>query len=97
MGKKDKDPNQPKRSMSAFFFFSAAKRAEISRAHSDWKITQIASELGRLWKGMGPAQRKPYEDQAAKDKIRYENEMKHYKAGGSAKKPAVAAGKKGRR
>jgi len=102
--KKEKDPNAPKRSMSGFFFFSQAKRADIQRAHSDWKITQVAQELGRLWKGMSAAQKKPYEDSAAKDKIRYENDMKHYKAGGSTagKKRASdgaggAGGKKGRR
>jgi len=77
--KKAKDPNAPKRSLSGFFFFANEKRSGIMSAHKDWKVSEVGSELGRLWRGMSAAQKKPYEDKAVKDKARYEAEMKKYK------------------
>jgi len=74
-----KDPNAPKRAMSGFFFLSNEKRAAIAKAHPAWKVGDVATELGKQWRGMSAAQKKPYEDKAAKDKLRYEAEMKKYK------------------
>ena len=36
--------------MGAYMFFCADKRPAVMKAHSDWKITQVASELGAMWK-----------------------------------------------
>ncbi|VDP02661.1 unnamed protein product [Soboliphyme baturini] len=80
-----KDPNAPKRALSAFFFFSQGKRPEVQKGHPDYKVGQIAQELGRMWKELTDEQKKKYEEMALRDKLRYENEMKDYKSG---KKPA---------
>ena len=65
-----KDPNAPKRALSAFFFFCADERKEVKKTHPEWTIGDIAKELGRRWETCG---NKPkYEAQAAKDKKRYE-------------------------
>ncbi|MCP9259474.1 High mobility group protein 1.2 [Dirofilaria immitis] len=48
-----KDPNAPKRALSAFFFFSHDKRPEVQQQHPEWKVGQVAQELGRFWKALG--------------------------------------------
>lgn len=93
-----KDPNAPKRALSAFFFFSQVrclittfntpyspiqlKRQGITGEHSDWKVGQVAQELGRMWKLLTDDEKKVYEKMAIDDKARYEVEMRDYKNGG---------------
>ncbi|KFD52701.1 hypothetical protein M514_06357 [Trichuris suis] len=77
-----KDPNAPKRALSAFFFFSHVKRPDVQQGHPEWKVGQVAQELGRMWKELDEEQKREYEDMAVKDKVRYEQEMKEYKSGG---------------
>ncbi|OUC45858.1 HMG box [Trichinella nativa] len=79
-----KDPNAPKRALSAFFFFSHAERPEVQKSHPDWKVGQLAQELGRMWKALNDEQKRKYEEMAIKDKARYELEMKDYKSGKKA-------------
>ncbi|XP_003372975.1 high mobility group protein 1.2 [Trichinella spiralis] len=67
-----KDPNAPKRALSAFFFFSHAERPEVQKSHPDWKVGQLAQELGRMWKALNDEQKRKYEEMAIKDKARYE-------------------------
>lgn len=69
-----KDKTGPKRPTTAFFAFSSEKRPEIKEAHPDWKVGDIAKELGKLWKEMSDEEKAPYNDIAAKDKERYERE-----------------------
>lgn len=49
------------------------KRGEITGEHPDWKVGQVAQELGKLWKIMGDEEKKTYEQMAINDKARYEN------------------------
>jgi len=74
-----KDPNAPKRALSAFFFFSNEKRNEIQQSHPEWKVGQIAQELGRFWKSLTEEERQVYEKKAAGDKERYADEMRAYR------------------
>jgi len=76
-----KDPNAPKRALSAFFVFSQIKRPDIQQQHPDWKVGQVAQELGRMWKEVGEDKKK-YEEMAQRDKVRYEQEMQDYKSTG---------------
>ncbi|CAJ0580969.1 unnamed protein product, partial [Mesorhabditis spiculigera] len=76
-----KDPNAPKRALSAFFFFSQERRPEVQAKHVEWKVMQVAQELGRMWKDMTLEDRDIYEQRAAADKERYAVEMQEYKAG----------------
>lgn len=48
--KKKKDPNAPKKAISAYFFFCADHREKVKKEHPDLKLTEISSELGKLWK-----------------------------------------------
>jgi len=88
-----KDPNAPKRALSAFFFFSQVKRPEVSQSHPDYKVGQVAQELGRMWKELTDQEKKTYEEMTTRDKGRYEVEMRDYKASGGGSGPP--ANKKG--
>lgn len=65
-----KDPSMPKRALSAFFFFCDHYRSEVRNAHPEWRVSEVAKELGRLWDEC--SDKAPYELQAQKDKLRYE-------------------------
>lgn len=80
LGKKIKDPNKPKRGMSAFFFFSNSIRETVKSEMPHLKFTEISKEIGLRWGKVDPANRKQYEIQAAEDKARYQREMQDYVA-----------------
>lgn len=86
--KKAKDPNKPKRSTSAYFFFLASCREQAKKqGRSISKIAEFTKECSERWREMDGKAKKPFEDKAAVDKARYDEEMSHYGgAGGKAKK-----------
>jgi len=77
--KRTKDPNMPKRAMSAFFFFCDEQRPNVRTLHPEFGIGDIAKELGHRWEDC--ANKTKYERLAVDDKTRYENDMVSYKAG----------------
>lgn len=77
-----KDPQAPKRALSAFFFFSNERRGEVQTKFPSWKVGQIAQELGRTWKSLTDEERAIYEKKATDDKERYNEEMKSYRETG---------------
>jgi len=85
--RRTKDPNAPKRALSAFFFFCADERPKVRAMYPDYGVGDVAKELGKRWE---VCRDKPkYEDKAQKDKARYAKELAIYK-GGAAKKAKVA-------
>lgn len=44
----------------------------VQHEHPDFKVGQIAQELGKYWKALPEDQRAIYERRAAEDKTRYE-------------------------
>ena len=103
--KPKKDPNAPKRGLSAFMFFSSDNRGEshqpgpgtliyleamtlsvrshvtdkIKKEHPDCSFGEVGKYLGEAWGKCSAADKKKYEEKAAKDKARYEKEMAKYK------------------
>jgi len=82
--KRTKDPNAPKRSLSAFFWFSNDERARIKSLNPEYRIGDVAKELGRLWAQIDPSVKQKYEAMSERDKARYEREMSAYKNRGRA-------------
>jgi len=77
---KVKDPNKPKRSTSAYFFYLADCRKEAAKlGKPPTKIAEFTKECSEKWRALSPEARKPYETSAAKDKKRYDEEMAQYK------------------
>ena len=71
-----KDPNAPKRPMSSYFLFMNANRDELKKAEPDLKFGEMTKKLTEKWKALTDKEKQKYEDMAAKDRERYEKEMK---------------------
>merc|ERR1719228_2398536 len=77
-GKKEKDPNKPKRPLSGYFLFMADERNKVREEHPDWKTGDIGKELGKRWNTLDANRKKKYQDQADKAKAKYDKEMETY-------------------
>lgn len=77
--KQVKDPNAPKRSLSAFFWFSNDERGKVKAQNPEFGVGDISKELGRRWADADPEVKGKFEALAVKDKQRYEKEMTAYK------------------
>lgn len=81
-----KDPNSPKRPKNGYMFFCAEHRDEAKAAlDDDAKATDIARQLGAMWRALGesskPEDKKllaKYQAMTEDDKARYKAEMKDY-------------------
>ena len=49
-----------KRPLTGYFKFCGEKRAAVMKAHPTWKVTEVASELGKQWRGLSDAQKKSF-------------------------------------
>ena len=89
--KQIKDPNAPKRSLSAFFWYCHDERGKVKGANPEYGVGDIAKELGRRWSDADPEAKSKYEQIAEKDKARYEKEMTAYKKKNNPLMQQVAA------
>ncbi|KAJ2723341.1 Non-histone chromosomal protein 6 [Coemansia sp. Benny D115] len=80
-----KDKNAPKRALSAYMFFSQAKRQSVKDSNADVSFGQIGKILGTMWAQMDDVDKEPYQKQAEKDKLRYEAEKAAYTGSAGAK------------
>ncbi|CAG8958514.1 hypothetical protein HYALB_00001458 [Hymenoscyphus albidus] len=76
--KKKKDPNAPKRGLSAYMFFANEQRENVREENPGISFGQVGKQLGERWKALSDKQRAPYEAKAAQDKKRYEDEKASY-------------------
>lgn len=73
-----KDPNAPKRALSAYMFFANDKRDQVRADNPGISFGQIGKLLGEKWKSMDATDREKYEKLAEEDKKRYENQKIEY-------------------
>lgn len=78
--RKKKDKDEPKRGLSAFMFFCQAQRPKIKEENPSLAVTEVAKILGEKWGKVTPSEKKVFEEQAAQDKKRYEQEIATYRA-----------------
>lgn len=76
--KKAKDPNAPKKAMSAFMIFSNEQRNNIKAQNPESSFGEIGRKVGEAWKGLSDKQKQVYVKKAEQDKKRYESEMQTY-------------------
>ncbi|CDK25585.1 unnamed protein product [Kuraishia capsulata CBS 1993] len=76
--RKKKDPNAPKRSLSAYMFFANEQRDVVRAENPGIAFGQIGKLLGEKWKALDAAGKVPYEAKAEEDKKRYELEKLEY-------------------
>ena len=77
--RKKKDPNAPKRPLSAFFLFCHDERPAVKQIHPNHSVGEVAKELGERWNKVGQELKSKYEAKAAVDKQRYEKDLANYK------------------
>jgi len=92
--KKEKDPNKPKRALSAFFYYANEERPKVRASNPDFSVGEVAKELGRQWNELSATEKAPFEKSAEEDRARYDAAMKAYKAGESPMKKAKTNGHK---
>ena len=77
-GSAKKDPNAPKGAKNAYIFFCADNREQVKEENPEMKSTEIVSELARLWQEADEEVKAEYQEKAAQDKQRYQEEMADY-------------------
>ncbi|KIP01338.1 hypothetical protein PHLGIDRAFT_113118 [Phlebiopsis gigantea 11061_1 CR5-6] len=76
--KAKKDKNAPKRALSAYMFFSQDWRERVKAENPDAGFGEIGKLLGTKWKELNEEEKKPYVQQAEKDRERADKEKKDY-------------------
>ncbi|KAJ5918857.1 Non-histone chromosomal protein 6 [Penicillium verhagenii] len=82
--RRKKDPNAPKRGLSAYMFFANDNRDAVREENPGITFGQVGKTLGDKWKALTESERKPYDEKAATDKKRYEEEKAKYQAAQAA-------------
>lgn len=73
-----KDPNAPKRPLSAYFLYANAVRDEVRRECPEMSTTEVAKESGQRWGRLTPEEKEKYENQSKELKAEYEVAMSNY-------------------
>lgn len=89
--KKFKDPNAPKKGLSAFMLFSNDHRAEIKTNNSDASFGEIGRLVGEAWKNLSDKQRSVYVQRSEADKARYTQEFEAYTSSSLEPTPEVTS------
>jgi len=85
--KANKDPNAPKRPLSAFFLFSQDERPKIKITNSTFSVADVAKLIGERWRNLDADTKKKYENAAKQAKERYDVELNDYKKSADYKPP----------
>ena len=86
-GKPMKDPNAPKKPLSAYFLFSQEERLKVKAEFPDYSITEVAKELGRRWATIDPTIKQSYEQRYQESRRQYEQALQAYKPQKKKKDP----------
>ncbi|KAJ0397691.1 hypothetical protein P43SY_002397 [Pythium insidiosum] len=78
--RKKKDPNAPKRPLSAYFFFCNEIREQVRSENPNKKVTEIAQLLAERWRALPDKKRVKYQKMHEEAKVRYEEQMDSYNA-----------------
>lgn len=76
--RKKKDPNAPKRALSAYFFFCNEIRESVRAENPDKKITEIATLLAAKWRALPDKKRVKYQKMHEEAKVKYQSAMDVY-------------------
>ena len=82
-----KDPNAPKKPLSAYFLYSQEERLKVKGEFPDFSITDIAKELGRRWATLDPGLKQSYEDRYHDSRKDYESALTAYRPQKKKKDP----------
>lgn len=88
--KAKKDPNAPKKPLSAYMLFAKETREKIKKENSDATFGEIGRKLGEAWRSVDKKNKDKFVKKAEKDKDRYKQEMVDYKSTKEADEEAEA-------
>ena len=74
-----KNPDAPKRPMSAFLYYSQEKRSSAKEQHPGLKNTDISRLLGHMWKKASPEERTPHIEREKEQRGKYKISMADWK------------------
>jgi hypothetical protein len=78
--KKVKDPNAPKRALSAWIIFTTEQRPKFKADNPDKTPTELTTLMSQEWRNMTDEDKKKYTDLAVVDKERYMKEKEEYES-----------------
>merc|ERR1712024_303195 len=93
--RKKKDPNAPKRPMSAYFLFMNENRPTVRRDNPDASIGEVAKILGKMWGEIEPEEKAKFDKEAAVAKKKWEAEKAAYAKKAKAAPAAAESGDEG--
>jgi len=73
---------EPTKPQNAYWLWLSENRDAITKEAGSGKGSVVGKLAGEKWKALPAAQKKPFEDEAAKRKAAYEKAMEEFKAGG---------------
>ena len=76
--KKRRDPDAPKRSVSAYVFFGHSERPKIQEENPEIEFKDVGRKLGERWRNLAADEKEKFEVLAQKDRDRYAKEMAAY-------------------
>ena len=77
--KKRKDPDMPKKPLSAFLFFCSDNRENVRKKSPDLSMGNVMKELGKRWGKLTDKQKVKYDKEAKEAKAIYDDKMEQYK------------------
>ncbi|KAL7541682.1 hypothetical protein ACHAXR_011129 [Thalassiosira sp. AJA248-18] len=77
-GKATRDPNAPKKNMSAYLMYQNTMRESFRTENPGMTFGQLAKFTSAMYKSLTPEEKARWEEAALQDKARYEAEMANY-------------------
>ena len=68
----------PKSATSAFMYFSKHHRSVLRQTHSELSFGDLGKTIGAMWKSAHADEKRPFEEQAAMDRVRFSDEVSRY-------------------
>ena len=78
MGRLKKDPRRPKHPHSAYFYYLETNRPAVMEKTPGMSVPDITRALAEGWRRLPEDEKRPYENKAAADKVRFNEELKSY-------------------
>lgn len=76
--RRKKDPDAPKRPITAYMFYAQHERKNVNRDKPDAKFGEVGKIIGERWRQLDAEGKKAYEDMAVEDKKRYDKQKAEY-------------------
>ena len=90
VAKRKKDPDAPKRPMSAFLDYSKTFRSQVILNNPDVKDNkEISKLLGSMWRNASEHEKKPFVDKELGAREEYNEEMRQWKRSKEGHGPAA--------